>query len=112
MLIDIREQEPPEVIGKKPIQTYETQYIYTGFRRYDVKRKVLMEFIETVKGTVLKDIPMEMDIFSRGYSVETATIYVYSEKPRIWKEVMSPFVSHFFLEKSEQQPDVTASTSS
>jgi hypothetical protein len=110
MMVEIYEKEPPEISGKKPIQTYETQYVYTGFRRYDVKRKMMMEFVETVKGLVLKEIPMEMDVFSRGYSVEKAIVYVYSESPRIWKEVLNPFVTHFFIEVQDQPVGITAST--
>jgi hypothetical protein len=47
MQIEILSEVPPEFAKAKPLRTYETQYIYTGFRRYDVERSVLMEFVET-----------------------------------------------------------------
>jgi hypothetical protein len=113
MMIKIYDSEPPVIAGKKPIQVYETRYVYTGFRRYDVYRKVLAEFVETVNGLIMKEMPMELDVFSRGYSVENATVSVYSESPRIWKEVMNPFVTHYFVEEPRlhhQQEVVTTST--
>lgn len=109
MRIEILQTMPGEFANAKPIRTYETKYIYTGFRRYDTERKILMEFIERPTGLLLREIPMVTDVFSKGYSVENASVTVYSEKPRIWKEVMSPFVTHFFREIQEQ-PCSTAST--
>jgi hypothetical protein len=102
MRIEILSEVPPEFANAKPLRTYETQYIYTGFRRYDVERKMLMEFVETIEGTVLKEVPLEPGVFSRGYSAETVVVSVYSETPRIWKEYLNPHATHFFREKQPQ----------
>lgn len=109
MRIEISKTMPPEFTSAKPIRTYETKYVYTGFRRYDIDRKMLMEFVETPTGLIMQEIPIVTDVFSKGYSVENASVTVYSEKPRIWKEVLNPFVTHFFREIQEQ-PCSTAST--
>jgi len=102
MRIEILTEVPPEFAKVKPLRTYETQYIYTGFRRYDVERSVLMEFVETTEGTILKEAPHDPGVFSRGYSAEVAVVSVYSETPRIWKEYLNPHVTHFFREKQPQ----------
>lgn len=102
MRIDILSEVPPEFAKAKPLRIYETTYLYTGFRRYDVERKVLMEFVETNEGTIMKEVPHSPDVFSRGYSLERAIVTVYSESPRIWKEYLNPRVTHFFRERQPQ----------
>ena len=102
MQIEVLSDVPPEFAKAKPLRTYETQYIYTGFRRYDVERSVLMEFVETAEGIILKEVPLAPGVFSRGYSAEVAVVSVYSETPRIWKEYLNPHVTHFFREKQPQ----------
>lgn len=102
---------PDEYAKSKPIKTYETQYVYTGFRRYDVNRHVLEEFKETRNGITMTQTPMKPDVvLSRAYATETIQVTLYSESPRVWKEVLNPFVTHFFLEMQDQQDAAASST--
>jgi hypothetical protein len=113
MKIRIVNEIPEEYANAKPLKTYETQYVYTGFRRYDLVRHVLEEFKETREGIRMKQTPMDpTSVLSRAYAAETIRVTVYSESPRVWKEVLNPFVTHFFLEMQDQQDAAAAATSS
>ena len=85
----------------KPLRTYETRYIYTGFRRYDVETKKLSS-IELIDGELeYTEEPYTGTIFSRGYYTELVRVTVYSESPRVWVEELAPDQRHIF-----QQVDI------
>ena len=87
---------PPAVAGKRPIKTYETRYLYTGFSRYNVETKIISTI--TIKNNKLfyKEAKFEGTTFSRVYSTEQVQINIYSENPRIWSETLNPHETQFF----------------
>ena len=98
---------PKEWVGKKPIETYETRFLYTGFSRYNTEKKTLSQIVRTPTGTVrYTESPCDASVFSRGYATELARIVVYSASPRVWKEEIGLHDTHFFV----QQPTQAAST--
>jgi len=99
MRIMISEQLPPQYT--KPIRSYETRYIYTGVRRYNVETKTLSS-IELVDNELYyTEEPYTGTIFSRGYATELVRVIVYSETPRVWAEELAPGQQHIF-----QQVDI------
>jgi len=102
MEIEILESVP---VSMKPLQTYETRYIYTGFGKYDVESQVFSR-IELRNSVLLYHEHHTSDgCFSRGYFVENVRVTVYSRSPRIWAEELSPDKVYFFREKQGQQDD-------
>lgn len=85
------------------MREYETRLLYTGFSRYDVDRKVLSTISVEPDGRLrYTERPHEGRVFSRVYATELVRIIVYSDSPKIWAEVLSPYETHFF----QQQPTV------
>jgi hypothetical protein len=105
MEIQIRTTAPEEC-AKKAGKTYETQFIYIGFSRYDTVKKTLSKFTSETDSIRYSETPCTMNVFSRGYHVENARVTIYSEAPRIWSEELGPGEIHFFV----QQPTQVAAT--
>ena len=91
--------------GLKPMRTYETRYIYTGFGRYDVEAGLFSRIEKRGKSTFYSEMKTSDDCFPRGYHVEHVRITVYSESPRMWSEELSPHDIYFFREKQGQHED-------
>jgi hypothetical protein len=94
----------PEEYTKKPSTTYETNYMYTGYSRYDTVRKVLAQIVEEDGRFLYTEFPCTDSVFSRVYAVEHVRVSVYSESPRVWKEELSPGEVFFY---QQRQPDVS-----
>jgi hypothetical protein len=104
MQVSLSSQVPREYQTKKGT-TYETRYIYTGFRKYDVERKKIIEMTQGPNDTFfISESPYSGNVLSRGYHVELVRVTVYSESPRVWKEELSPHEVYFF---AQQQPTTT-----
>jgi hypothetical protein len=85
------------------LREYETRLLYTGFSRYDVDRKVLSTISVTPEGRLLyTERACDTRVFSRVYAAEMVRVLVYSDSPKVWAEVLSPYETHFF----QQQPTV------
>lgn len=98
---------PKEWVGKKPLETYETRFLYTGFSRYNTEKKTLSQIVRKPTGTITySESPCDASVFSRGYATELVRVVVYSASPRVWKEETGLRDTHFFV----QQPIQTAST--
>jgi hypothetical protein len=105
MEIRIQTHLPADVLSKKPVEVYETQFLYIGFSRYDTTKHVVTKFDHQEDGRILlTEAPCKVPCLSRCYFTEHATVTVYSNSPRIWKEEVG--TTHFFV----QQPIQTAST--
>ena len=91
---------------KKPIRSYETRFLYIGFRRYDTFQKTISSFQYSDEGIVFQEDPYEDEMFSRAYSTELARVTIYSESPRVWVEELSPHERFVFV----QQPTQAACT--
>lgn len=79
------------------MREYETRFLYTGFSRYDVERKVLSTLKLEEDGQVdYSERPHEGRVFSRVYATELVRVRVYSETPKVWAEELSPHETHFF----------------
>ena len=91
--------------GMRPLRTYETRYLYTGFGRYDVEAKVFSRIELRGDTLIYSERETSDDCFSRGYHVENVRITVYSTSPRVWSEELSPDEVYFFREKQGQQED-------
>jgi hypothetical protein len=96
---------PSEWATKKPIEKYETQFLYVGLSRYDTVKKTLSSILRAPGKTVYTETPYEGTL-ARCYITEFATVSVYSLNPRVWKEDMGVNDQTFFV----QQPTQTAST--
>jgi hypothetical protein len=97
---------PSEWATKKPLEKYETQFLYVGLSRYDTVKKTLSSIIRTAGGTLYTETPYADGHFARCYVSEFATVTIYSTSPRVWKEEMGVNDQTFFV----QQPTQTAST--
>ncbi len=86
---------------KKPIQTYETKYIYTGFSRYDTYKKVLSKMIEKEGKLYLEETPCDIQVFSRAYHTELVKVSVYQKSPLLWSEQLSPTEIYFFIQEQQ-----------
>ena len=78
---------PSEWATKKPIEKYETQFLYVGLSRYDTVKKTLSSIVRSPGKTVYTETPYEGSL-ARCFVTEYATITVYSQSPRVWKEDM------------------------
>jgi hypothetical protein len=97
MEVRMRSFVPGEFARSKPIKTYETRFLYTGFSRYDIQKKTVSNIFRRPDGrTFYTESPCEETAFSRAYAAELVRITVYSENPKVWKEETSPHETHFF----------------
>ena len=87
---------PPEFVSKRPIKSYETRYLYTGFSRYNVETKTISTIRLENNKTLYTEVKFEGTTFSRCYNTEHVRIDVYSENPKIWSETLDPHTVHFF----------------
>lgn len=80
-------QLPAEWTSKKPIETYETRFLYIGYSRYDTTKETLWRFTRQPDGKVLvTETPHKETFFARCYHTENARVTVYSTNPRVWTE--------------------------
>lgn len=80
---------PAEWQTKKPLERYETQFLYVGLSRYDTVKKTLSSIVKTKEGKVLYNETLYGGgSLARCYISEFATILVYSQSPRVWVEDM------------------------
>jgi hypothetical protein len=105
--MDVRmtSRAPSEWATKKPIEKYETQFLYVGLSRYDTVKKTLSSIVRMPDKTVYTETPYD-GALARCYVTESATVTVYSHSPRVWKEDMGVNNQTFFV----QQPTQTDST--
>jgi hypothetical protein len=88
---------PSEWTTKKPIERYETQFIYVGLGRYNTVKKTISYVLRTNDKTVYEEVPFDGQL-ARAYTVEWATISVYSLSPRVWKEETGVTDTTVFIE--------------
>jgi len=77
---------PAEWVTKKPLERYETQFIYVGLSRYDTAKKTLSSFVRTPEKTIYSEKPYGEGQLARCYVSEFATVTIYSHSPRVWVE--------------------------
>lgn len=87
---------PTEYKIKRPLKSYETRYLYTGFSRYNVETKTISTITLKNNKVFYKEVKFEGTTFSRAYSAENVRIDIYSENPKIWSETLNPHDTHFF----------------
>lgn len=87
---------PPEWQSRKPLEEYETTFLYTGFRRYNPKTKRLAQFSHEDGKILYSEIPWESGVLSRCYASEPARVIVYSTSPAAWAEVLTPTDVQFY----------------
>lgn len=82
----------------KPIEIYETHFLYLGFGRYDVVKKIISRIESTENGNIIyTETPIEVPkTFPKAYHSEFVRVTVYSHTPRVWKEELSPYDYTFF----------------
>ena len=106
MQVRMMSRLPSEWATKKPIEKYETQFLYVGLSRYDTVKKTLSNIVRTPDCKVLyTETPYEGSL-ARCYITEFVTVSVYSLNPRVWKEDMGVNDQTVFV----QQPTHAAST--
>jgi hypothetical protein len=87
MEVRLLDAVPPEWTSKKPIDSYETRFLYIGFSRYDTTKQVLTKFIRNATGTInMSEASHTETFFARCYHTENARVTVYSLNPRVWTE--------------------------
>ena len=79
---------PSEWATKKPLEKYETQFLYVGLSRYDTAKKTLSSIVRSPEKTTYVETPYGDGHLAKCYITEYATITVYSHSPRVWKEDM------------------------
>ncbi len=87
---------PPEFASKRPIRSYDTRYLYTGFSRYNVETKIISTITVNNNKFFYKEAKFEGTTFPRVYTAEHVRIDIYSENPKIWSETLNPHDIHFF----------------
>lgn len=98
---------PSEWATKKPIEKYETQFLYVGLSRYDIVKKTLSNIVRTLDGkTVYTETPYDGSL-ARCYITEFATVTVYSTSPRVWTEDLGTNDRHAFVQKQPTQVALT-----
>jgi hypothetical protein len=94
---------PKDWVGKKPMESYETRFLYTGFSRYNTEKKMLSQIVRTPTGTITySESVCEANVFPRAYASELARVSVYSVSPRVWKEEVGLRDIHFFVQQPTQ----------
>ena len=92
-------QPLPAWSGAKPLETYETRFLYLGVSRYNTEKKTLEQFQRQADGRILfRTTPLPLGVVSRCYHAEHARVTVYSKSPWVWAEALSPTEVHFFTE--------------
>jgi hypothetical protein len=90
---------PAEWATKKPLEKYETQFLYVGLSRYDMAKKILSNIIRTADGkTLYSETPYDGTL-ARCYVTEYATVTVYSANPRVWVEDLGVNDVHAFVQQ-------------
>lgn len=103
MNVSLLTELPEEWKGKKPLRTYETRFLYIGFRRYDTEQKTISGFFRNTDGSVTyQETPTEEVVFSRVYHTEHVRVTVYSQSPRVWTEETSPYEVFTFVQQPIQ----------
>ena len=110
MKIIISEKIPTKYEKQKGT-TYETNYFYTGFGRFNEYEKQLEVLTTDEEGVyTFSSRPHEASVFSRVYHVESVTLTLYSASPRVWKEVIGENVFFFqeIVQEGAPQPSLAA----
>lgn len=87
---------PNEFKHKRPLRSYDTRYLYTGFSRYNVETKTISTITTNNNKLFYKEVKFDGTTFPRAYSAEHVRIDVYSENPKVWSETLNPHDIHFF----------------
>jgi len=102
MQVQLHLQPLPAWSGVKPLETYETRFLYLGFSRYNTEKKTLEQFDRRPEGHILfRSTPISLGVVSRCYHTEHARVTVYSTSPRVWSETLSPGETHFFIQTAQ-----------
>ena len=103
MKIQFLSELPAEWATKKPVRTYETQFLSIGFRRYDVVQKRVSAFRRSPDGSIdYEEQDFDGSVLARSYATEHARVIVYSESPRVWVEELSPHERFVFVQQPTQ----------
>jgi hypothetical protein len=107
MEIHMTSRLPSEWVTKKPIEEYETQFLYVGLSRYDTVKKTLSCIVRKPDGKALyTESPYEGSL-ARCYVSEFATVTIYSLNPRVWLEDLGINDRHAFVQKQPIQDAFT-----
>ncbi len=104
-MFNIEIKHTNKLLDKKPLRTYETRFLYTGFRRYDVETKRLSTVTYKDKSIFYEEVEFLGTTFPRVYSAESVRVVIYQENPRMWAEVLGVDDVHIFRQIAQQ--DVT-----
>jgi hypothetical protein len=88
----------PDAWKEAPCTTYETKYIYIGFRRLTTKTNKIQSLEFTPTGTWMfrEEDNLHSGVLSRAYHTELVTVTEYSKSPRVWMEQIEPNQVFFF----------------
>lgn len=102
MNITLTRHVPKEWRTAKPLETYETRFLYTGLSRYNTEKKTLSQLVRGPAGITYTETVCDATVFPRTYATEMARITVYSNSPRVWKETVGLDDTHFFVQQPTQ----------
>ena len=103
MEVQILSKLPNEWANKKPIERYDTQFLYVGFSRYDTVKKTLSNIIRNPDGKAMyTEKPHGDKCLAKCYVSEFATVTIYSLNPRVWKEDVGVDDQTFFVQQPTQ----------
>lgn len=101
MEISIQKTIPPQCASIRG-KSYDTRFLYVGFSRYDVEKKILSKIVKCANGKVQYTERQCDTSFSRGYHTEMVRVTLYSDSPRVWSEELSPECTYFFVQQPTQ----------
>lgn len=92
----------PEEWKGKESKTYETKYIYIGFRRLNSATNKIQTIEVNLGGTwtFQEEDNLHSGVLSRSYNTELMTVTEYSQSPRVWSESIDPDHIFFFRQTS------------
>lgn len=99
MEVQLMNKLPAEWASKKPVERYETQFLYVGVSRYDTVKKTLSNFVRTEEDKAFYTETPYSGNLARCYVSEFATVSVYSTNPRVWTEDLGANEYHAFVQK-------------
>lgn len=94
---------PAQWANARPLEDYETQFLYTGLSRVDTVKKVVSQFVRAPDGHITyTEYPCDASVFPRVYASEWARVRVYSRTPRVWTETLGVDIVQAFVQHPTQ----------
>lgn len=99
MEITMSTRLPPQWATARPLEEYETQFLYTGLSRVDTVKQVISQLVKSPEGRITyTESPCESTVFPRVYASEWVQVRIFSRSPRVWTETLGVDIVHAFVQ--------------